>query len=360
MTRDADIVVVGAGVTGLAAARALARGGRGVLVLEQQTVGHVLGSSHGTSRIFRLTYPDERYVRLAQSALQGWRELEAEAGLELIVHTGCLDIGHAAAAGAQALSACGVEYDLLTGLDASARWPIAFAADERVLYQADGGITRADRALAALADSAREAGAVLQERTRVEAVELVPGGARVLAGRRTLGARAIVVTAGAWAPQLLAPLGIALPVVPTRETVSYFALPAVEELPPVIDWTTTATEGYGVVRPGQASYGLPAPGTGLKAGLHHSGPVADPDDPAAPEEGAVRWAADWVARRFPEADPSPVATETCLYTSTADEGFVLERHGRVVVGSACSGHGFKFAPTVGRTLAALAREAAGS
>jgi sarcosine oxidase len=51
--------------------------------------------------------------------------------------------------------------------------------------------------------------------------------------------------------------------------------------------------------------------------------------------------------------------ETCIYTSTADESFLLERHGRVVVGSACSGHGVKFGPVVGRTLAALAREAAG-
>ena len=54
-----------------------------------------------------------------------------------------------------------------------------------------------------------------------------------------------------------------------------------------------------------------------------------------------------------------LGAETCLYTSTSDESFVLERHGRVVVSSACSGHGFKFAPVVGRTLAALARDAAG-
>jgi sarcosine oxidase len=53
-----------------------------------------------------------------------------------------------------------------------------------------------------------------------------------------------------------------------------------------------------------------------------------------------------------------LGAETCIYTNTADEGFVLERHGRVVIGSACSGHGFKFAPVVGRTLAALALEAA--
>jgi sarcosine oxidase len=133
----------------------------------------------------------------------------------------------------------------------------------------------------------------------------------------------------------------------------------VEELPPVIDWATTATAEYGVLRPGQASYALPAPGLGLKAGLHHSGPVADPTETGSPEQNAVRWASGWVASRFPEADPSPLATETCLYTNTADESFVLERHGRVVVGAACSGHGFKFAPLLGRTLAALAREAAG-
>jgi sarcosine oxidase len=180
---------------------------------------------------------------------------------------------------------------------------------------------------------------------------------QIHAGGRLFAARAVVVTAGSWAPQLLDPLAIELAVVPTRETVSYFALPSAEEIPPVIDWASTATE-FGVVRPGQASYGLPAPGLGLKAGLHHSGPVADPDDDARPEEGAVRWAARWVARRYPEVDPSPLASQTCLYTNTADESFVLERHGRVVVGSACSGHGFKFAPAVGGTLAALAGAAA--
>ncbi len=62
----------------------------------------------------------------------------------------------------------------------------------------------------------------------------------------------------------------------------------------------------------------------------------------------------WVAERLPDVDPEPVGAETCLYTTTPDESFVLERRGRVVVGSACSGHGFKFAPAVGRRLAELA------
>ena len=68
----------------------------------------------------------------------------------------------------------------------------------------------------------------------------------------------------------------------------------------------------------------------------------------------VERTAAWVAERFPGADPEPVEVDTCVYTTTPDHTFVLDRRGRAVVGSACSGHGFKFAPAVGRRLAALA------
>ena len=88
MGRDADIVVVGAGITGVATARSLAQSGRGVVLVEQFGLGHDRGSSHGASRIFRLSYSDPHYVRLAQGALQSWCELEAEVGEELIVRTG--------------------------------------------------------------------------------------------------------------------------------------------------------------------------------------------------------------------------------------------------------------------------------
>jgi len=69
MGRDADIVVVGAGITGVATARSLAQTGRGVVLIEQFGLGHDRGSSHGASRIFRLSYPDPHHVRLAQGAL---------------------------------------------------------------------------------------------------------------------------------------------------------------------------------------------------------------------------------------------------------------------------------------------------
>jgi len=241
----------------------------------------------------------------------------------------------------------------------AARWGIAAAPDERALFQADGGVTLADRAYSAFVDAARAAGATVAEETPVTGLALDRGAVRVSTHRDDIVARAVVVTAGAWAHALLRPLGIELPVVPTRETVAYFDVPGAAELPPLMDSAIPTPDDYGLARPGQISYSLAAPGIGLKAGLHHAGPVANPDDEGAPDPAIVGWVGDWVARRYPGATTSATEPETCLYTNTADESFVLERHGRVVVGSACSGHGFKFAPVLGRTLAAMARDAAG-
>ena len=359
MGRDADIVVVGAGITGVATARALAQGGRGVILVEQFALGHERGSSHGASRIFRLSYPDPHYVRLAQGALQSWRELEAEAGEQLIVQTGCLDFGAIALENANALSACGVSHELLTGAQVVDRWPLAAERDEPVLFHPDGGITFADRAYAALLAGAVDAGTVVLDHRRVTKIEPSRSSVRVGTDGDEITARACVVAAGAWGRPLLAGAAIELPVVPTRETVAYFAVPDPLALPPIVDDAVPNAAEHGLLRPGLINYALAAPGVGLKAGLHHAGPTADPDETGVIDPAVVKWVSTWAARRFPELDPEPLATETCLYTSTADESFVLERHGRIVVASACSGHGFKFAPAFGRTLAALARDAAG-
>jgi sarcosine oxidase len=359
MGRDADIVVVGAGIMGVATARALAQVGRGVVLIDQFEAGHVRGSSHGASRIFRLSYPDQRYVRLAQGALQSWRELESECGEQLIVQTGALDLGPLALENARALAACGVRHELLTGAQVAARWPIAADASEPALFQPDGGTTLADRAYQAMLAAAVDAGAVFLDRLRVRGVEPARGAVRITTDADEYTARACVVAAGAWARGLLAGAEIELPVIPTRETVAYFRHPDPLDVPPVIDDAVPDAAEEGLLRPGQISYALPAPGVGIKVGLHHAGPPADPDELGSPDAAIVRWSTAWAARRFPRLDPEPLLAETCLYTSTADEAFVLERHGRIVVASACSGHGFKFAPAFGRTLAGLARDAAG-
>jgi sarcosine oxidase len=156
-----------------------------------------------------------------------------------------------------------------------------------------------------------------------------------------LDADVVVVTAGSWIRDLVPDL----PVTVTRETVAYFRREGPP--PPSIVDLNTETGGHGM-------YSLHDPVHGLKVGAHHAGAEADPGTEAAPDPAIVERIAAWVEDRFPDVDPEPVEAQTCLYTTTADESFILERRGRVVVGSACSGHGFKFAPAVGRRLAELA------
>ena len=322
---DTEVVVVGAGVTGLAAARALARAGRDVVVCEQFALGHDRGSSHGSSRIVRLSYPDERWVRLAQESFPLWRELEAESGTTLLDLHGTLDLGDWEP-NRDALAACGAPFEVLDAGEIERRFPIRTEAGSRGLFQADGGIVFADRAMAALAD-----GLALRERHRVDAIE--EDGDGVTAGG--IRARAAVVTAGAWAPGLAG-----VDATPTVETVSFFDL--AEPLPSVIDTTTGVRSGYA----------LHSPEGELKAGLHQTGRPADPDEANPPDRELAARTSAWVARRFGIA-AAATRVETCLYTIRERDEFLLERRGRVVVGSACSGHGFKFAPLVGQRLAAL-------
>ena len=356
MTLDADVVVVGGGVTGVAALRALARAGLDAVLLEQFALGHDRGSSHGASRIFRLAYPDPHFVRLAQQAHWGWRKLEAECGEELISHTGSLDIGQTALEVAAALAERDVPYEILNGRAAAARWPITFDPAEPALFQPDGGTLRADRAIAALLDGGRAAGGKIVDHTTVTGLREQVESVAVETSAGVLTARAAVVAAGAWSRELVGPLGIVLATTATRETVSYFDHAAAEDLPTVID--------YALLPPshergdGRASYALPAPGVGLKAGLHRGGPPTDPNQPGEVDETLVAWTTEWVSHRYPGANPHPLDSETCIYTNTVDQGFVLERCGRVVVASACSGHGFKFAPALAETITRLAAELA--
>ena len=101
-------------------------------------------------------------------------------------------------------------------------------------------------------------------------------------------------------------------------------------------------------------YSLWDPVHGLKAGAHHAGAEVEPGETGEPDRALVERITDWARRSWLLADPDPVGAETCIYTTTPDQRFVLERRGRIVVGSACSGHGFKFAPVVGQRLADLA------
>jgi sarcosine oxidase len=327
----AEVIVVGAGIMGSAVTYTLAREGRDVLLLEQFRVGHEHGSSHGRSRIVRLAYPELEFVELAKEAFAGWRELERESDLHLLELNGLLELVERSGRSSQdALDAAGAEYELLDAGAARSRWPIGVPDGWTALFQPEAGIVRADLAQRAFLDRARAHGARFAEETRVESLD-------------ELDAKAVVVTAGPWVRSFFPDL----PVRTTRETVAYFRrqgrpLPSVVQLDP-------QTRGH-------AMYSLHDPAYGLKAGAHHAGADVSPDEPGTPDPALIERIADWVGRTYPDADPDPVAAETCMYTTTPDERFILERRGKVVIGSACSGHGFKFAPAIGTRLASMAAD----
>jgi sarcosine oxidase len=324
------VAVVGAGVMGCAAAWALTERGADVTVFEQFALDHDRGSSHGRSRIVRLAYPEAHWVRLAAEAMAGWRELEAESGAELLGLYGLVELASSPElTSAAALDACGAPYRRLDAAGAR-QLGVVLPAGWAALHQPEAGVVRADLARHAFLDLAVARGTRVETGRRVASLDELDADVVV-----------VVVTAGAWAASLVPDL----PVRVTRETVAYFRregppAPSVVEL-------DDATGGH-------ALYALYDPAVGLKAGVHHAGAEADPDADGFPDPALVARIAGWVRERLPGVDPEPVDSDTCLYTSTADEEFVLERRGRVVVGSACSGHGFKFAPAVGRRLAALA------
>ena len=225
---------------------------------------------------------------------------------------------------ARALDESGVSYRLLEKDEVralGANLPDGWTA----LHIADAGVVFSDRARHAFLEAAR---VEVETNRRIESTD-------------ELDADVVVVTAGSWVRELVPDL----PVTVTRETLAYFAWQGPPR-PCIVDLSAETRT--------HAMYSLHDPVHGLKAGAHHAGSEADPDSEGNPDPAIVERIADWVRERFRDVDPMPVDAQTCLYTTTADQNFVLERRGRVVVGSACSGHGFKFAPAIGRRLAELA------
>ena len=328
---------------GASTAWSLARRGRSVVLLEQFGPGHTRGSSHGGSRIYRLAYPDPVYIDLARAAREEWRELEAETGAELLIRTGSVDHGHAASVRdlAAVLVTRHVRHEMLDPDEAASRWP-GMRFDGPVLHQPDGGRVMADRAWSLLIERFEQLGGTMRWNTPARAVEPAGDGARVLTDDETYEAPAVVVAAGGWVESLLA-AHISLPeLIVTQESAFHFAPHESTEWPSFIHHAPVAI------------YGLETPGEGVKVAEHHSGAAvsAESRDFVVDADARAR-VTDFVAEWLPGLDPAPVTEVTCLYTNTVNEDFILDRVGPIVVVSPCSGHGFKFAPAIGRMAANL-------
>jgi sarcosine oxidase len=362
MTRFA---VIGAGLTGAAAAWQLARTGHEVTVLERDRPASAHGSSHGSARIFRYAYPDLFYARMVGRARREWDELEALARCRLIAPADSLDFGAVRDIRriAATLAAAGVEHEYLSRAQARGRWPqIAFDTD--VVLHAAAGVIDSERSVNAMIALAQADGAELQAGWAVAAVERVGDGFLTTAeDGRIVEADGVVVAVGGWLPDLLGSLGLgagvlaAVPPLDVSEEIAYHFPYAGDMAGP--PWPTFIHKAESI-----QVYSLPggrdslrADGsTGQKLAIYNGGASIGS---AARRTGAIdpanrARAIEYVREFVPGLAPEPYAETTCLFTRTPGEDFIIDTIDGITIASPCSGHGAKFAPLLGRFVAASA------
>jgi sarcosine oxidase len=348
------VVVVGGGVVGLAAAWHLLRlGCRPLAVLERFRVGHANGSSHGSVRITRSTYATSPYATLMRHVhAEEWPRLERDAGTTLVHRGDVLFFGsdHAALGGyAGAVRAAGADVERLAPSVARRRFPaLRFADEAEILHDRTGGVIAASETVQALHRLVASGGADVLEDTRV--LEIDRGGRtiRIVSERGVLHAERVVIASGAWLRELVPDVRPDVRVV--LQTVEYFRLGVPARSLPA--WVHLGGAESGI------TYGLAELGRDALKAAHHvtHGPDTNPDEVPAPADGETDALRAILDRILTVPVLESLGIERCLYTMTPTEDFVIDHwpgDPRVAFASACSGHGFKFAPLTGRVLAEL-------
>ena len=356
---SSQYVVVGAGLAGAATAWSLTRRDHEVTVVERAQPAAPDGSSHGSARIFRYAYRDAFYTRLVVEARKGWDQLERVSRKELITSTGSLDFGGTRDPRALAgvLEAAGVEHELLDREEARSRWP-QIAVDTETLWHPGAGVIDSETAVKTMLDQAVKHGARLVTDWELARITKAPSRFRLTAANGAeLDAEKVVVAAGGWLPHMLADLQLpsgflsALPPLQVSQEQAYH-FPYRDG---TMRWPTFIHKS-----PSMQTYSLPggrdAAFRGQKLAEYNAGPKMRS---AVHQTGTIHPAnraklIEYVTEFLPGLVPEPYAETTCLFTNTPTEDFVVDGVDGVVLVSACSGHGAKFAPLIGDIAADVA------
>jgi len=361
---DFEYIVIGGGAMGTATAYQLARDGKSILLLEQFEIGHDRGSSHGESRIIRLSYWNPVYVKLAVAAYKIWDEIEADSATQLIWRTGGLDLASPDAISfhnrVKSLQEEKVEHEVIDAHEIHSRYPqFHVTPDTLGLVQDDAGLVYADLAIQTMADMAKKHGATIVDNAPVKSISLKDDGAEINTEDNTYRCKKLVISAGGWIGPMVAKLGIELPLVVTHEQFAFFHASKPElfefgKFPVFIHLDTDPSTNV------SSRYGFPSfKQEGVKVAQEHLPPVPTTADTRSFEidETRMKQLQDYVKTTLPDAFGEVLYAKTCLYTRTPDDHFIIDKlpgYPHVIVGSICSGHGFKFTSVMGRILADLA------
>ena len=357
-----DVIIIGTGGVGSAALDHLARRGRRVLGLDRFPPAHDRGSSHGQTRIIRKAYFEHAdYVPLLHRAYELWPELEQRAGRQLYHPVGLLEVGPTDGVLIPGVLAAAAQHKLpletLTAAEVQQRWNGAFEIPENAtaLFEAEAGFLEVEACVQAHLDSAQTAGAELRTGEAVLEWKATGSGVTVRTDQGTYAAEKLVITAGAWAADLLAGLGIPLQV--KRKSLFWLACTDNRYQPakgcPTFFYETDQ---------GTAFYGFPNfENRGVKLAEHFGGKVIDDplnvDRTLYPEE--LELVLSFTKQNLPGVSREVLEHAVCLYTMSPDDHFIVDLHPefpQVSFSAGLSGHGFKFTSVLGELLADLAEE----
>ena len=366
-----DVVILGLGAMGSAAAYQLAKRGAKVLGLDRFAPPHVLGSSHGDTRITRLAIGEgAHYTPLALRSHEIWQEIEKETGANLLTVTGGLIVSSGSrtamlhvddffANTVVAAEKHGIAHRILNATEIRKQFPqFGIRDDEIGYYESQAGFLRPENCVRAHLALAQKHGAAIHTNEKVLGFDASAQGVTIETSRGRYSAEKLIIAAGAWLPELLhARYAASFKVL--RQVLFWFDVegPIAPFLPgncPVFIWELQG--------PKQAIYGFPAidgPGGGVKVATQQYETTTTPESmnrDVAPEE-AARMYDLYVGPYLPRLNRKCIKAVTCLYTVTPDAGFVIDFHPdskRIVIASPCSGHGFKHSAAIGEALAELA------
>jgi sarcosine oxidase len=358
-----DVVVIGLGAFGSAALWRLAQRGADVAGIERHGIGHHLGSSHGTTRLFRIACQEHPGLPpIALKSLELWTELGDQTSERLVRQSGCLSTGSAqgqAVSGViAAAAAAGLPVQRLSHAELVARQPqyAGLAPDDVAAWDPGAGICYPERNVRAHTAAARRAGADVYPHTMVTGLEAGRDGVSVRTPTVEFLAPQVVVAAGAW----LGTLVPGLPLAPRRTPQYWFRPkdPGSEEFTldrfPAFIWERH--DGGGLWGHGSAE------DFGIKIGPENAatagGAGFDPEemDRYIHLDTDVDLVTSYVAQALPGLDPRPAKVIPCLVTDSPDEQFLvgpLASEPRVIVAGGDSGHGFKHSAGLGELLAQM-------
>ena len=359
-----DVIVLGLGGMGSAAACHLAARGLRVLGLEQFSPPHDRGSSHGRTRVIRQAYFEHpSYVPLLLRAYELWRRLERDTGEQLLLLPGGLMMGaensEVVAGSLHSAREHGLPHELLDAGEIRRRFPLFRIADDTVgLFEKTAGLVFCERAVKAHLSAARRSGAELHFDEAVTRWQAAPDGSgvTVTTSRGAYAAAQLVVTPGPWAPQLLRE--IAVPFAVERQVLFWFQ--------PLVDAESFAPGTFPIYiwqqSNGVTPYGFPAvdgAAGGVKIAFYrqaHSEPCTPETVDRRIREDDVKEMRAAIREFLPALNGELLQAATCLYTLTPDFNFVVGAHPtfpQVKLAAGFSGHGFKFCSVIGEILANL-------